>query len=353
MNTGADRQIRYQMFDVAKGIAIIAIVFGHVWRGLDSAGLLSDAFQFQVVDNFVYSWHLAVFAFVSGLFVKRSFETKGPREFLLPRLAEILWLYVIWSLAQGTVQLLAGGSTNSEYTVHSVLNLAVPTGQFWYFGWLFSALIFAAILRPWASIGRLLLGILLVSGYVLATSEMPLDYFGVRGNLITIFLLVAAWAGAKRVAVAAGRVGNSKAVVPIVVLALGALVFSAFLQTKYPSLAESLIGGFIWEMFTGFVGIFAVLVISVLISRTEVVEKFLCYLGKNSLGIFVAHIIFGSGVRVVLMKIGISDVYVHVLLGVVCGIALPLASMYLAKKIGFGWIFALPYGIRRTLSSNR
>ncbi|WP_394254386.1 heparan-alpha-glucosaminide N-acetyltransferase domain-containing protein [Pseudoclavibacter helvolus] len=60
---------RDSSIDIAKGFAIVAIVFGHVWLGLEAAGLIQDLHTFNVVYDTVYMSHLSVFAFTAGLFV--------------------------------------------------------------------------------------------------------------------------------------------------------------------------------------------------------------------------------------------------------------------------------------------
>ena len=55
-------------FDAIKGAAIILVVFGHVWLGLGSAGLIGDAQLFRTVEEAIYLFHMPVFFFVSGLF---------------------------------------------------------------------------------------------------------------------------------------------------------------------------------------------------------------------------------------------------------------------------------------------
>ena len=47
--------------DVAKGIAIACVVIGHVIRGFQSAGLLEYNLFLQVLDNFVYGFHVQLF----------------------------------------------------------------------------------------------------------------------------------------------------------------------------------------------------------------------------------------------------------------------------------------------------
>ena len=44
----------------AKGLGIILVVFGHVWRGINAKGLLNNT-TFLFIDDLVYSFHMPLF----------------------------------------------------------------------------------------------------------------------------------------------------------------------------------------------------------------------------------------------------------------------------------------------------
>ena len=69
---------RDRAIDVAKGIAIVAIVVGHANRGLSSAGMAIP--HVETLDRVLYLCHLTVFAFLSGLFIRRSVEGIDPDD---------------------------------------------------------------------------------------------------------------------------------------------------------------------------------------------------------------------------------------------------------------------------------
>ena len=90
---GKDRDIS---LDIAKGIGIILIVFGHI-RNSDSNPILLDAI------SFVYYFHVTLFFFLSGYFAspKRSFSeyaTKKGKQLLIPYLGANIILYIVESL---------------------------------------------------------------------------------------------------------------------------------------------------------------------------------------------------------------------------------------------------------------
>ena len=59
---------RIDGFDVVKAVAILFVVIGHTWRGLNTAGMIPDAALFARIDAAIYLFHMPVFFFLSGLF---------------------------------------------------------------------------------------------------------------------------------------------------------------------------------------------------------------------------------------------------------------------------------------------
>jgi fucose 4-O-acetylase-like acetyltransferase len=61
-------QNRDHWVDYAKGLGILLVVYGHVSRGVFNAGIKVDAELFKLVDSVIYSFHMPLFFFLSGLF---------------------------------------------------------------------------------------------------------------------------------------------------------------------------------------------------------------------------------------------------------------------------------------------
>lgn len=58
---------RDDRLDALKGFGIILVVFGHALRGVYEAGLIQNAAIFHLVDDAIYSFHMPLFFFMSGL----------------------------------------------------------------------------------------------------------------------------------------------------------------------------------------------------------------------------------------------------------------------------------------------
>ena len=68
---------RVGWLDAIRGIAIVLVVFGHVWRGLESSGLIASQTLFQSLDRAIYLFHMPVFFILSGLLFERTVKRNG------------------------------------------------------------------------------------------------------------------------------------------------------------------------------------------------------------------------------------------------------------------------------------
>ena len=102
-----DSSRRERAFDVARGIAILAIVVGHVLRGLAAADLVPRTSATVLeVDDALYVWHLTVFALLAGVFLRPGVERQGVAGYPRSRLPLFVHLYVVWTLVQAGVRFL-------------------------------------------------------------------------------------------------------------------------------------------------------------------------------------------------------------------------------------------------------
>ena len=145
--------MRDRSIDTARGIAIIAIVLGHVERGLASA-LLLPYDTALTLDRLLYLFHLATFAYLSGLFVRRAVERDGVRRMLTRRVTLFVWLYLLWTLIQGSVRVAASSVANTPVTVGDIVRIWIPEGQLWFLPWLIGVTVVAVVTQPWRSRGR-------------------------------------------------------------------------------------------------------------------------------------------------------------------------------------------------------
>ena len=340
-STGRDTSI-----DIAKGIAIIAIVLGHVQRGLTTSGVLdarSDYFLYS--DRALYLVHLSVFAFLSGLFVQGGVRKSGRNQYLRSRVALFLYLYVLWSLLQGAVSLVLASQLDSPPTLLDIFRLWEPESQLWFFPWIAVQTVAVVLLRPWGNTARTAAVLALSVIVSLAFWGVFGVYFGAQGLGLTAFFFTGVALGAGRYTAVREWLGDRGWLAPMGIA--GAGIYGVLLITTH-AIGPTSAGGYRTPLnialgvVASVAGMAAVLVASAYLARSPWASKRLGALGRHSLEIFVAHIFAVTAVRVLLNKADISSAPVHIIAGTIAGLALPLLLWWICEKINFPWFFTAP-----------
>lgn len=162
-----DRNVK---IDVVKGIGILLVVFGHNWITANGN---------HEIFSVIFSFHMPLFFFLSGIFLK---ESTPFRVFLKSRTDTLLKPYFVVLAALGITQLLwaiVKGSVTTK-KLHYFLGLAYGTGKtiswaaFWFLPHLFISSFFALIVltiikrRSWItfiSIAILSIGIHFINAF--------------------------------------------------------------------------------------------------------------------------------------------------------------------------------------------
>ncbi len=336
---GRDRAI-----DAAKGIAIVAIVAGHVLRGLAGAGIAdTHTASYFEADSALYLFHLGVFVLLAAVFLPRGVERAGSVPYLRRRTVELLWLYVLWSVIQWLVKLATGTLVNTPTDLHDLLAIPwEPMPPYWFLTFLLVVTIGTVLVRPWEGGVRGTIGVALGVGVSLAAWSRTGPVNGTIGLGLTGFFVAGSMIGPARLRRMLER--------PVAVLAVAATVLVAAYvallvladplppttQPDPPTLTNVALG-----VLASVVGVLAVLVLAYL-AAPGAAGRGLAYLGERSLPIFLAHIVFASGTRIVLEKAGVEGLTVHLVLGMLAGIVGSLLLYAASRALGWTWLFGGP-----------
>jgi fucose 4-O-acetylase-like acetyltransferase len=336
--------VRDQSVDAARGIAIIAIVLGHVERGLVAA-LVLPYDTALTLDRVLYLFHLATFAYLSGLFVRSTLERDGARRMVGRRVLLFAWLYLLWTAIQGTVRVAASSVVNTPISLSDVLRIWVPEGQLWFLPWLAAVTVAAAVTKPWVSLTRGSIVLLLAAVLAIAVWGYDPLYAFTRGwALLFPFLLGCVVTHARHAAVAR-RLGW---------MTMAAVVGTAAwlwvgLQTTAASPTVGGEGRTTQTVALGVLGcaggVIAMLALAALVARTRA-AGIVSLVGRRSLEIFLAHIVVASGTRIILVQVGVTDPWMHLAVGTALGVAVPVVMATVVERVGWSWVFGLPRLVR-------
>ena len=318
--------------DYAKGIGIVLVVYGHVARGVHSAGLPINESAFRLVDVVIYSFHMPLFFFLSGVFFLSSMQKHGVRGTLAVKLRTVAWPYFVWSLLQGLVEVQLARLTNGAVIPADVAALLwQPRAQFWFLYTLFFLSVIALLVYRWLSVRwQPAVPVLACMVYLYADS-LP---GGILVSFVTQYVPYFACG------VLFGRMEENAGRLRLGVVAAAAVVVAVMAQSIYhaplsfapdvrwPSLALAL------------ASIVAVVASCLWLAYWRL--NWLAALGRASLAIYLMHILAGSGTRIVMQKmLGIESAVIHLMVGTVCGLLMPLIAQHLIQKLGVESWFGL------------
>ena len=198
----ADASQRQRAFDVARGLAIVAIVVGHVLRGLTAAELVPRTSPTVLeVDDALYVWHLTVFALLAGVFLRPGVDKHGVGGYLRSRLPLFVYLYAVWTLVQAFARFVTGRSGDSEEALDNVFTaLLVADGPLWWLGFLVLVSVAGAVARPWASRARAVVSTVVVAAASVAAWGWTGPWVFLEGVALTSFFWLGTLLGRERVA---------------------------------------------------------------------------------------------------------------------------------------------------------
>jgi len=323
---------RIAWVDTAKGYGIALVVLGHAILGLLNGGVMGRGRAVDFAVDAIYAFHMPLFFFLSGLFIRRS-AGRPWGEFGLDRLRTIAYPYLVWSLISVVIKAGLGSAVTRPRGLAEMGRILIqPIEQFWFlYALFFLVLAVGALLKlgasPWliaAAAAIAYPGVLPVSG----SSWGPLD------QIRQFAIYVAAGTLFESLGAASGLVSARSAWLGLLATA-GLLVVAAAAGTgltSQPAVRPALAAS----------GTAAVLALAVLTDRVGA-GRAVGGLGRYSLEIFVAHTIASASTRIGLLKVArVADPTTHLILGTAAGLLVPIALAVGLGRIGFRYGFTLP-----------
>jgi len=322
---------RVAWVDIAKGVGIILVVYGHVSGGLVDAGVQQVGSVANAASALIYTFHMPLFFFLSGIWLSRA-AAKPFSQFIWERLGTIVYPYLLWSSIQLIANRAMSRFTNASPETFGFLSILYrPYAQFWFLFALFPLLLVVTLLlklRHGAFVA-LTLGVIAYAAYPSAQSLS----WTPAAQILRFFVYVAAGAAVGPWLVRSG--------VPFLTRIEGWGLAAVCIVLLWIGFWRSTPSGPIESAIASICGMTAVIAASWSISGT-LLSGVLEFLGKRSLEIYIAHVLGAAGMRIALIQLGgVYNPVVHFTLGVGAGIAFPLGLWWLASRSGFGFIFSL------------
>lgn len=331
MNENFESRINW--VDYAKAIGIFLVVYGHVARGIKNSGIEIPIGLYEVADSVIYSFHMPLFFFLSGLFFLKSFSKFGIKYFIFNKIDTIIYPYILWSLLQGGIESILSNYTNGTASAGNVLSLIwQPRAQFWFLYVLFLVLIICSILysKKRKETSLIILPPLIILNiysqnfsnfWVLELISNNLVYF-VLGVIFTSYTRTEYFSGFKMLAVT------------LFSFVLAQWFFHAELSLKYTDRG-------IFSLILAVISILFVISLSINLSKKSI--PLLTILGSASMAVYLMHILAGSGTRILLKRIFLLESpFLHLIFGCIFAITIPLLAVKIFEKYKIKYLFSAP-----------
>ncbi len=297
---------RNLQIDTLRGLACLLLVAFHVVGFNENLGLrLSDG-PLRVINDLLGHLRMPLFTFLSGI-VYAWRPSRQPLAFLRGKARRLLLPLLTVGTLFAVIQALVP-DTNSSVRDWHMLHL-LPVGHYWYLEALFLIFVLVALFE---SLGLLATrrGFTLVFAaavlFSLFGSRSP--YFGFNGMLYLLPYFLAGL-GIQRFGLAEGLDRRAAVVMLGAVLAILLLIGTGLVDNP-PRISISALA-------IGLLGCTALL-------RLDWQWHWLARIGYYSYGIFLFHVFFSAGTRILLYRLGVEAIAPHFVLGLTAGILGPI-----------------------------
>jgi fucose 4-O-acetylase-like acetyltransferase len=326
---------RADWVDYGKGIGIILVVYAHLLSSDFHAGLNIPEHFFILSDSIVYSFHMPLFFFLSGLFVEGSFQKRGARSYLLDKFSRIAYPYLIWSVLQVSVEVIFSSQTQKGTNLANLFAIPyIPWGQFWFIYALFIMHIAYTISKIF---GKYSSGLLFIVAAALYFNPLYVGFAGLFG-FSTHFIFFVGGIVLRKYFMDAEKYNLplwSILLLFIILLGSGYFIFEYQIQ---PARLAGAHHQFYFLYFTA-LGITSYAGLAQYLARKNTAQ-YLKLLGTYSLQIYLVHMLAGVGARMVLLYVfGIQNWVIHIIIGVGFGLIAPIILQKISDRIKFPYLF--------------
>lgn len=319
-------QARNSGIDVAKGIGIILVVFGH-------GAIVS---QNARLHNLIFSFHMPLFLFLSGVFLRQS---DSFRHFLVSKTHSLLKPYFVVLAGLGLAKIgfgLVQSGRVPDSTLEYFYGVAYGVGAtlhwtpLWFLPHLFVVSCFSLLyLKSVKSSLHRWLGVLVL--LLLGANVLSLAGSNFKGLPWSIDILPVSSAFLLAGCLLAGRMQSAKVDPPYPALAFAAFVF---LYVFFPSeidLNRRVYGDWLLSTVQALLGIYVCLGLSRAIAGCRVLGDALAYIGRGALFVLIFHAFFLGKATASVLRLT-DSVWLASLGGLFAGVAFPLALLEIVRR---------------------
>lgn len=326
---------RIKWVDCIKVFACVLVVAGHFFQSMTKSGIVPATKGLYLFDRVLYTFHVYLFFVCSGYLYQKAgriVTLKGYFDNVKKKLIVLGVPYLVFSSLTYLLKMLAESEVNGQLE-HSLLSslFVNPISPYWFLYALFFCYVFAVPFRTrrsWLIYVMVFLLVMCLHSKC-EISFSPIHYFLNNG----IYFLIG-----MGLVFMENIIRNNRGItgIMIVLLLAGFATWAWIAKDNETVMSYGRIAG--WMIILGLCVGGIIIEQRIHISSLWIQEYFM--------PIYVMHTIFAAGLRIILLKAGITSAITHVLLGLVISFVGPVIAYYLLKKSNYGLVIINPYKVK-------
>ena len=319
---------REKWVDDVKVIACILVVLGHFFQSMTKADILPKSDLYKWFNTTIYYFHVPLFFICSGYLYQKYSKVSSVGSWCKNVTKKALALgvpYATFTTATWVLKKIFSSSVNDQIGGLGDTLLLHPTAPYWYL----YALFFIFLVTPTFS-GVKVAAVGLIAA--LAAKVFILTGGGYSVYAVSIVLSNEIWfvlgmsICAFNVQLKGKRVQGT--ICGILFIILSIVVYTAEISGSAISFIMGLLA--------------CVAVILMVADYENKFGKYIDFLTKYTMPIFLMHTLFAAPTRSILLKMGVTNAAVHVVLGLSISFAGPIIAAWIMKKTKWLEFFVYP-----------
>lgn len=333
MNDNILKNQRFYWIDKIKIFACILVVLGHFYMSMVSSGFLSGNTFYNFVIQTVYTFHVPLFFVCSGFLYQHSNKVHSLKSWKTNVLDKLLNLgvpYFTFTIVTLALKTLFSADVNNPAGEWFKTLFISPTAPYWYLYALFFFYLIIPCLKTKKQAYILFIISVALKGINIFLSfyELSLPYIiqSISGRMIWFTLGILLYFNRDEL-----KFKWQKAL-SLVCLIVGTLLSLLFYRSTNNREDLKFLIGFLF-----------VISIVILFCTSNNSGNFVpSKISELFMPVYVLHTICAAGIRIILMKVGISNTIVHIIAGIVISFAGPAIAYLISLKIPVLLFFFYP-----------
>ncbi len=320
---------RIEWIDYTKAFACLLVVIGHLLMSLRSIDNYSTVTEFIIW--FIYLFHMPLFMCMSGMLYHKRTQIKTVKEykkFELKKTINLLVPYITFYSITMALNMLFSSSVNTPKGTKEWLGIFNnPISPYWFLYALLSIFIITPIIEnifkhKKENVMKLFIALKIIS--IFWNSKI---YFVKSIMQQGIYFYLGVYIGEEN---------QNKKPLLTYLLILFYIIIAIIVYNKKSLLNE-------YGLETIYIA-FAIMGIGLIINlfKTMKKSKLLNTFKQYTFQIFLMHTIFAAGIRIIMFKFGIENYFVHLIIGLLFSIYIPVLVSIISNKLKYTDFFFYP-----------